>query len=394
MQLKKIAAYAAALALGTFAAFPSEINDLGGIAITASAAENGFVIRTDDDGFRYVADYTGNGGAVKLPKNIDYVGKEAFIRNENITSLSVPANCTLICENAFAACKNLKTVTFEGDVEAISSGAFLSCPSLESVIFKGNVHSIYNDSENFYGGIFHYSFAACAKLKTVSFAENSTVDFIGEFAFAYDYSLTSVKLPKNIQEIQCGAFANCENLSQVTIPASLDYIDSYAFGYMFDEDSQKWYRARGNNTLKIQALEYNSQKDEYAFAEKIIAQKQITLTVAKGSKGEEYARGYDINYKYSASEKLAAPVSLTASAGTGKVTLTWDKVADAAAYRVYIYDPSTESYEKYKDVSGEQCTVSGLKSGKKYRFKVAALDKSGGKYKAGKKSESVSAAVK
>ncbi|MDE6595329.1 MAG: fibronectin type III domain-containing protein, partial [Oscillospiraceae bacterium] len=63
-------------------------------------------------------------------------------------------------------------------------------------------------------------------------------------------------------------------------------------------------------------------------------------------------------------------------------------------YRVYMYDYSTGEYEEYKDVSDTKCTIGGLKSGTSYKFKIAALKKSNGSYKAGKRSKAVSVTTK
>lgn len=92
-----------------------------------------------------------------------------------------------------------------------------------------------------------------------------------------------------------------------------------------------------------------------------------------------------------ADSKLAAPKNLKAAAGDGKVTLTWDKVSGADAYRVYLYNAETKKYEKCKSVKSAKATVTGLENGKTYKFKVAAAVKSGKSYKTGKTSAAVSA---
>ena len=96
----------------------------------------------------------------------------------------------------------------------------------------------------------------------------------------------------------------------------------------------------------------------------------------------------------SAAAKLAAPKNIKAvSSGTSAIKLTWSKVSGASAYRVYKYNASTKKYETYKNVAGTSCTVKNLESGKTYKFRVAALVKSGGKYVVQTKSSAVSATV-
>lgn len=95
-----------------------------------------------------------------------------------------------------------------------------------------------------------------------------------------------------------------------------------------------------------------------------------------------------------ADSKLAAPKNLKAAAGDGKITLTWDKVTGADAYRVYLYNVETKKYEKYKLIKGTKTTITGLENGKTYKFKVAAAVKSGKSYRTGKASAAVSAKPK
>lgn len=95
-----------------------------------------------------------------------------------------------------------------------------------------------------------------------------------------------------------------------------------------------------------------------------------------------------------ADTKLAAPTNVKAQAGDGKVTLTWDKVKGADAYRVYIYNAETGKYKKLKTVTSNKTTVKDLKNGETYKFKVAAAVKDGKTYKSGKLSKAVSATPK
>ena len=94
------------------------------------------------------------------------------------------------------------------------------------------------------------------------------------------------------------------------------------------------------------------------------------------------------------SEKLAAPTGFKTSKSRTKIALSWDKVNGADGYRVYLYNEKTGKYEKYKNVKNAKCTISGLKKGTKYKFKVAALVKKDGKYVVQTSSKAVSVTTK
>lgn len=84
---------------------------------------------------------------------------------------------------------------------------------------------------------------------------------------------------------------------------------------------------------------------------------------------------------YAASTKLSAPSGIKAlTKTTSSITLQWNKVSGASAYRVYIYNKSTGKYKQYKNVAATNCKVTGLSAGTTYKFKVATLKKSSGKY--------------
>ncbi|MGN0577914.1 MAG: CAP domain-containing protein [Ruminiclostridium sp.] len=93
-----------------------------------------------------------------------------------------------------------------------------------------------------------------------------------------------------------------------------------------------------------------------------------------------------------ASAKLAKPSSLKASVSGMKITLSWNKVSGADAYRVYKYNATKKKYVKVKDVKGTKLSIKVSKYGD-YKFLVRSLDENNGKYILGNYS-SVSVTVK
>lgn len=297
---------------------------------TRACAASEFIIKKDGSGNSFLSGYNGKGGAVTIPKGVNYIGSGAFENDVSIKKITIPAGCKSIDDKAFSGCVNLKTVIFEGSV-SIGDSAFLNCVSLENVLFKN--HS--------------------AEVK------------IGENSFANCFALISINLPENTSLISSFAFLNCVSLKTITLPKNA-IISNKAVGYMYDEKSNTYFLADGETEAYVSCYElYNGKAVEW-YAPK--AGKAVTVNVVKGSEGEKYAKSCGIPYAEYISS--AAP-KVTAEPDVDKVVLKWSRVGGADAYRIYISDGG--NYKEYRTTVGAACTVSGLESGKGYSFKVAAM---------------------
>ncbi len=77
------------------------------------------------------------------------------------------------------------------------------------------------------------------------------------------------------------------------------------------------------------------------------------------------------------SSALSAPV-LTANAGAGQITLTWEAVTNAVSYRLIIWDAALFNWRDIGGVlTGTSYTHRGLAAGAKYYFLIRAVDAGG-----------------
>lgn len=83
---------------------------------------------------------------------------------------------------------------------------------------------------------------------------------------------------------------------------------------------------------------------------------------------------------YAASEKLDAPQNFSYESNNTSIKLKWDTVKNADAYRVYMFDSKAMEYKEYNNYTSTNCTIKDLDQNTIYRFKVAALIKTKGKY--------------
>ena len=107
-------------------------------------------------------------------------------------------------------------IEFDGDVTIIGDYAFHYCSSLTSVTIPDSVTTIGD-----------YAFSSCSSLTSVTIPDSVTT--IGIHAFAYCSSLESVTIPDSVTTIGVYAFFLCESLTSVTIPDSVTEIGEGAF---------------------------------------------------------------------------------------------------------------------------------------------------------------------
>ena len=191
--------------------------------------------------------------SIDLPESLTSIGEEAFYYCYELTSITIPANVTSIGSSAFSQCINLismvvesgnpvydsrnncnaiietatntlthgcKTTVIPNTVTSIGEDAFEYCESLTSIDLSKctSLTSIGN-----------FAFSGCSGLTSVDLSGCTSLTSIEDGAFYYCESLTSITLPSSLTSIGEDAFFGCSKLTSITIPASVTKIGSYAF---------------------------------------------------------------------------------------------------------------------------------------------------------------------
>ena len=143
---------------------------------------------------------------------------------------------TTIGEGAFGHCTTLKSIFIPKSVKYIERGAFEGCDSLSAIkVDAGN--PIYDSRENC-NAIINTNNNTLVLGCTNTTIPNS-ITTIGEGAFHFCSSLTSIAIPSSVTRIRKEAFQYCHNLTSITIPNSVKWIEEEAFSYCIKLTSLK-----------------------------------------------------------------------------------------------------------------------------------------------------------
>ena len=190
---------------------------------------------------------------------LESIGAWAFY-NTGLTSIEIPASVTSIGERAFASCSNLEAITVDGGNAVYDSrnGCNAIIEKLSNTLIAGCKNTTIPDGVT---SIRNYAFYGCTGLTSIEIPAGVTS--IGERAF-YTTDLTSIEIPASVTSIgkyafsECTnlesvtfaegsqlesignyAFQNCSNLTSIIIPASVTSIGSYVFQRLYLETSKQ-----------------------------------------------------------------------------------------------------------------------------------------------------------
>ncbi len=224
---------------------------------------------------------------LEIPENITSIGERSFY-GIDITSLYLHDKITYIdgafgncdkltyvyvgsgiqsMEGAFGWCDNLKKVEFAEGHDAERKGAFSGCSQLEEIIIPSTVtkiayreyqyctslvnidipYDLYDVEARSFDdtGWYNNQPEGQVYLEHVFYdykgdmPENYTLVIkdgtksIADEAVSYEKNLVAVELPEGLKHIGFVAFEGCKNLTDITIPSSVETIDDYAIGYTY-----------------------------------------------------------------------------------------------------------------------------------------------------------------
>ena len=160
---------------------------------------------------------------IEFPNSITNIGEEAFFYCTSLKYIDFPSKLTTIGKEAFFKCYALDSITIPKSVRNIEEEAFRQCGSLKSIkVEAGN--PIYDSRDNC-NAIIKTStntlIAGCQNTVIPNSVRN-----IGDWAFNWCKSLTSIFIPKSVTTIGKGAFIGCIGLKHIKVELGNPIFDS------------------------------------------------------------------------------------------------------------------------------------------------------------------------
>ncbi|MCR5370984.1 MAG: leucine-rich repeat domain-containing protein [Clostridium sp.] len=173
-----------------------------------------------EDGSAEIAGWTGSDAALVIPGEMDghpvtSVGAEAFRDRREILSVTVPEGVTVLNSSAFRDCTKMETAVLPSTLLRIEAQVFDSCHSLENVNLPEGL--------TFIG---RHAFGMC-HLRSVTVP--GSVQTIDSYAFQNNRVMSEVTLCPGISILGALVFSYCTELTEIVIPDSVVSLGNYLF---------------------------------------------------------------------------------------------------------------------------------------------------------------------
>ncbi len=186
----------------------------GNVIIPAQVTFSGqdfSVVEIGDNAFNYCSNMT----SVVIPNSVTTIGKGAFILCMQLSSLTIPNSVTFIGQNAFSYCA-ISSLVIPNSITSIGDRTFQYCNELRSVTIPNSVRTIGK-----------YAFSMCQKLTSIDIPNSVTA--LGDSSFYESLNLSSISIPNSVASVGYNSFTNTSWFQNQ--PNGLVYAGKVAYKY-------------------------------------------------------------------------------------------------------------------------------------------------------------------
>ena len=281
-QIKRITAFAAAVAMAAAFTFPAEIGDsffgFGNVIVASAESSGDWIYTVNDDQTVTITGYQGLDDAVEIPETINEmtvtsIGNGAFRNCPGLKRITIPDGVTSIGNGAFENCFELTSINIPDGVTSIGTNAFNGCSGLTDITVDNRNSSYCSES----GVLFNKN-----KTKFICYPAGKTdssykipdeVTSIDYYAFKRCTGLESITIPDSVNSIGYEAFDRCTKLTSIYIPDGI----SIGFGAIPSTATRITYIVNSDGSVTITKIELTNGQNTIDIPAAINGKKVIAV---------------------------------------------------------------------------------------------------------------------
>lgn len=201
--------------------------------------------------------------SITIPDTVNYIGVSAFENCINLVTINISKNIETIYDLAFEQCTSLVSINVGNDnqyfksIDGVlfdkSASNLIKCPEGKTKNYK--IPSSVNDIND-------YAFANCINLTSITISND--VLSIGNYAFYSCINITTITITKNITTILKNTFLNCNKLNAINVDQNNQYYKSID-GILFDKSGHQLIKYPENKSGSINISSEVFSIDTFAF---------------------------------------------------------------------------------------------------------------------------------
>ena len=193
-----------------------------------------YAYRLLEDGSAEIISYTGAALELEIPGELDghavtSIGDFAFSWCGSLTGITLPDGVTSIGEAAFYSCGSLTGITLPDSVVSMDGNPFAACSKLQTIAVSPDHPRLAVADNVLFDKTEKKLICYPAGLDAANYEIPQGITEVGDSAFSFCSSLTSVTLPDSVTSIGDAAFSACDGLTGITLPDSVTTIGDFAF---------------------------------------------------------------------------------------------------------------------------------------------------------------------
>lgn len=152
-------------------------------------------------------------GEVMVTEKIDTISSHVFQANDLVTSIDIRPQEATLEESCFKDCVNLSNIVLPEKLQELPEYCFSNCSSLTAITIPDTVQTLGT-------GCFESS-----GIETIAIPDG--VELIPVYCFNSCSKLNNINIPNSVTTFDKDCFANTPNLTEITLPISLNTIMIY-----------------------------------------------------------------------------------------------------------------------------------------------------------------------